>query len=56
MHFNWISTASLIASNKMNYLQSKIDAFVQHRFIKSFVFQLGRISHYGKKITVISID
>ena len=52
MYFNWITTASFITLSKRGvktcfncfYWQNNIDT-VQHRFIKSFVFQLGRISH-----------
>ena len=54
MYFNWISTASFITLNKEG---SKTcfsciigDAkLIQHRFIKSFVLQRGRIGH-SKKI------
>ena len=61
MHFNWISTASFITLNKrgvksmfqLHYWQYKIDTA---SVIKSFVFQLGRISHSEKKIKVVSID
>ena len=55
MYFNWISTASFVALNKRgvkNVFQLIIDnaRLIQHRFIKSFVFQLqvGRISHSEK--------
>ena len=54
MYFNWISTASFITLNKrgvknvfqLHYTQYK--KLIQHHFIKSFVFQLGRISHPEK--------
>ena len=56
MYFNWISTASFREGSKMcfscNIANTKL---IQHRFIKSFVFQLGRISHSEKKSKVISI-
>ena len=29
---------------------------IQHRFIKSYVFQLGRIGHSEKKIKVVAIE
>ena len=49
MYFNWISTASFITLNKRGvknvFRNTKL---IQHRFIKSFVFQLGRISHSEK--------
>ena len=60
MYFNWISTASFSALTKrgvenvfqLHLLQYKIDTA---RFIKSFVFQLGLISH-SEKIMVASIE
>ena len=60
MYFNWISTALFITLNKrgvknvfqLHYWQYKL---IQHRFIKSFVFHLGRISHSEKKIKIVSI-
>ena len=53
MYFNWISTASF---STLNMRGSKTcfnciignTRLIQHRFIKSFVFQLGRISHSEK--------
>ena len=54
MYFNWISTASFISLNKkgsktcFNCIIGNIK-LIQHRFIKSFVFQLGRIM-YSEKI------
>ena len=60
MYFNWISTASFIALNKRGVktcFNCIIDnaKLIQHRFIKSFVFQLGRISHSEKKNMVVPI-
>ena len=52
VYFNWISTASFITLNKRgvkNVFQLHYTNFIQHRFIKSFVYQLGRISHSKKK-------
>ena len=54
MYFNWISIASFITLNKrgvknvfqLHYWQ--YTKLIQHRFIKSFVFQHGRISHSEK--------
>ena len=61
MYFNWISTVSFITLNKrgvknvfqLHYWQYQ--KLIQHPFIKSFVFQLGRISHSEKKIKIVSI-
>ena len=61
MYLNWMSTASFIILNKrgvknvfqLHYWQYKID--IQHQFIKSFVIQLGRISH-SEKIKIVSIE
>ena len=59
MYFNWISTASFITLNKRGIKKFFLTCFncvidntklTQHRFIKSFVFQLSRISHSEKKV------
>ena len=61
MFFNWISTASFVALNKrgvktcFNFIIANTN-LIQHRFIKSFVFQLGQIGHSEKKIKVVSIE
>ena len=53
MYFNWISTASFITLNKrgsktcFNCIIGNTK-LIRDRFIKSFVFQLGRISHSEK--------
>ena len=53
VYFNWISTASFITLNKrgsktcFNCIIGNTK-LIQHRSIKSFVFQLGRISHAEK--------
>ena len=55
MYLNWMSTASFITLNKrgvknvfqLHYWQYKMDT--ASFFLKSFVFQLGRISHSEKK-------
>ena len=53
MYFNWISTASFITLNKRG-VKTRFNCIIgntkliQHRFIKSFVFQLGRISNSEK--------
>ena len=50
MYFNWISNASFITLNKrgsktcFNFIIGHTK-LILHRFLKSFVFQLGRISH-----------
>ena len=50
MYFNWISTASFITLNKRG-VKTCFNCIIgnkkmmQHRLIKSFVFQLGRICH-----------
>ena len=54
MYFNWISTASFITLNTSGVKKCfnciiGITKLIQHRFIKLFVFQLGRISHSEKK-------
>ena len=55
MYFNWMSTASFITLNKrwsktcFNCIISNIK-LIRHRLIKSFVFQLGRISHSKKNL------
>ena len=49
MYFNWISTASFVALNKrgvktcFNFISGN-EKLIQHRFITSFVFELGRVS------------
>ena len=53
MNFNWIYTASFITLNKRgvkNCFNCIIGntKLIQHWFIKSFVFHLGRISHSEK--------
>ena len=56
MYINWISTVSLIALNKRGvkivYRVSTallaMQIVIQHRFIKSFIFQLGKKSHSDK--------
>ena len=59
--FNWISSASFVALNKrgvktcFNSINGNTE-LMQHRFIKSFVFQFGRIGHSEKKIKVVSIE
>ena len=63
MYFNWISTASFVAlretreGSKTCY-DSIIDnaKLIQHRFITSFVFQLGLFGHSLKKIKVVSTE
>ena len=61
MYFNWISTGSFITLNKrgvktcFNSINGNTK-LMQHRFIKSFVFQLGRIGYSEKKIKVVSIE
>ena len=53
MYLNWMSTASFITLIKrgvknvfqLHYWQYKMDTA---SFFKSFVFQLGRISHFEK--------
>ena len=60
MYFKRISSASFITLNKrgvknvfqLHYWQYKID---MASCIKSFVFQLGRISH-AEKIKIVSIE
>ena len=55
VYFNWISTTSFITLNnrgvknvfQLHYWQYKIDTALVYK--KSFVFQLGRISHSEKK-------
>ena len=52
MYFNMISTASFITLNKgsktcLNCIIGNTK-LIQHRFIKSIDFQLGRISHSKK--------
>ena len=53
MYFNWFSTASFITLNKrgvktcFNCIIGNTK-LIQHRFIKSFVFQLGGISYSEK--------
>ena len=53
MYFKWISSASSITLNKrvvkkcFNCIIGNTK-LIQHRFIKSFVFQIGRISHSEK--------
>ena len=60
MYFNWISTASFITLNK-RWVKTSFNCIIgntkliQYRFIKSCVFQLGRISH-SEKIKVVSIE
>ena len=60
MYFNWISTASFITLNKRR-VKTCINCIIgntkliQHQFLKSFVFQLGRISHF-EKLKVVSIE
>ena len=60
MCFNWISTASFITLNKrgvktcFNCIIGNTK-LIRYRFIKSFVFQLGQISH-SEKIKVVSIE
>ena len=59
-YINWISTALFIALNKRGvktYFNCIVGntKLIQHGFIKSFVFQIGRISH-SEKIKVISIE
>ena len=59
-YFNWISTASFIALTKegsKTYFNCIVGnkKLIQHRFIKSYVFQIGRVSH-SEKIMVISIE
>ena len=51
MYFNLISIASFVALNKRGVINSINDntKLMQHRFIKSFAFQLGRIGHSEKK-------
>ena len=54
MHFNRVSTASFVALNKRGAktcLSCIIGnaKLIQHRFIKYFVFQLGRIGHTKKR-------
>ena len=55
MYFNWISTASFITLNKRG-IKTCFNCIIgntkliQHRFINSFVFQLGQISHSEKNI------
>ena len=49
MYFYWISTALLVGLNKrqetcFNCITGN-SKLIQHRFIKSFVFQFCRISH-----------
>ena len=56
MYFNWISTASFVALNKRGVKTcfASINGntkLMQHRFIKSFVFQLGRIGHSEKRFS-----
>ena len=54
MYFNWISTASFVVFNKrgvktcFNSINGNTK-LIQHRFKKSFVFQLGRIGHSEKR-------
>ena len=53
MYFNWISTASFNTSTREGskaYFNCIIGntKLIQHQFIKSFVFQIGRISHSEK--------
>ena len=61
VYFSWISIAPFITLNKrgsktcVNCIIGKTK-LIQHRFIKSFVFQLRRISHSEKKIKVVSIE
>ena len=53
MYFNWFSSAPFITLNKrgvknvfqLHFGDTKL---IQHRFIKSLIFQLGRISHTEK--------
>ena len=53
MYFNWTSTASFITLNKrgsktcFNCIIGNTE-LIQHRFIKSFVFQHRPISHSEK--------
>ena len=61
VYFNLISTASFVAltregsKTRFNSINGNTK-LIQHRFIKSFVFQLGRIGHSEKKIRVVSIE
>ena len=61
MYFNWISTASFITLNNRGVKKTCFNCIIgntkliQHRFIKSFVFLIGRISH-SEKIKVVSIE
>ena len=54
MYLNWMSTASSITLNKggvktcFHYITGNTK-LIQHRFIKSFVFQLCRIRHSENK-------
>ena len=55
MHLNWMSTASFNTLNNRgvkNVFNCIIGntKLIQHRFIKSFVFQLCRISHSERKL------
>ena len=62
MYFYWISTALFVALNKRGVKKSCFNSIngnaklIQHRFIKSFVFQLGRVGHSENKIKVVSIE
>ena len=55
MFFNWISIASFVALNKREVKKTCFNSIIansnliQHRFIKSFVFQLGQIGHSEKR-------
>ena len=59
MYFNWISTASFItlSTRGVKRVSTALLAIklIQHRFIKSFVFRLGRINR-SEKIKVVPIE
>ena len=61
MYLNWISTASFITLKTTEGPKTCFNCIIgntkliHHRFIKSFVFQLSRISH-SEKIKVVSIE
>ena len=56
VYLNWMSTTSFITLNKrrvknvfqLHYCNTKL---IHHRFIKSFVSQLCRISHSEKELS-----
>ena len=66
VYLDWMSTASFITFNKKGVKNVfRVSCFnciigntklIQHRFIKSFVFELGRICHSEKRIKDVSIE